>query len=230
MVLLIHRNQENAESVSEIFHYMGVVSVSATPMEALSIISPNLHAVIIIEPELLPDIRDYVKRLKRYAYSTPVYALTNLTGEFDNHGFDHVFPNSGYSSTLLIQMAKLNRAAGIPVAGIYMLAGINASCDRRMVTFLDKPIPFTRTEAMILRYLIASYPEPKSADLILENAFKKSKHPEPSAIRTHVSLMNKKFRKYTNRTLILSVPGKGYAVYTPELVEKLAKQAVANQN
>ena len=114
-------------------------------------------------------------------------------------------------------MAKISKSRGLLPAGIYKLAGINASCDIKSVTFLDEPVHFTRTEAMILRFLISTYPTPCSPDSIIEHAFRSGKHPEPSAVRTHISVMNKKFRAATGRTLFISVAGEGYVVSTPEL-------------
>ena len=43
--------------------------------------------------------------------------------------------------------------------------------------------------------------------------------PEESGIRTHISIMNKKFREITGRNLTVLTPGEGYRVLTPEIAE-----------
>ena len=74
----------------------------------------------------------------------------------------------------------------------------------------------TRTEAMILRYLIARYPQPVSCKEIVKYAFRQSRAPEPSSVRTHVSLMNKKAESTIGKKIITFVPRRGYIVITPE--------------
>ena len=79
---------------------------------------------------------------------------------------------------------------------------------------------------MILRYLIAYYPTPQSAKRIVKYAYKPTKKPEISSIRTHISVMNKKFRELTGRNLLLSLDKEGYVVSTPELVKTLTEKHV----
>ena len=74
---------------------------------------------------------------------------------------------------------------------------------------------------MIVKYLIRTYPRPTSAEEILRYAYRESRTPEISNIRTHISIINKKFRKLTERNLIEMSFGKGYRVLTPEVAEAL---------
>ena len=103
--------------------------------------------------------------------------------------------------------------------GSYSLAGIDAGCDLRLPTYFDKEIPLTKTETMILRYLIRIYPRKAKAVEILCHAFKSGRDPEVASVRTHISVMNKKFKKEFGKNLISSFEGGGYTVLTPEYSE-----------
>jgi DNA-binding response OmpR family regulator len=71
---------------------------------------------------------------------------------------------------------------------------------------------------MIIRYLIRTYPNPTSAQKILKHAYKASKQPDVSNIRTHISVINKKFRTVAGRSLIEMHENLGYRILTPELM------------
>ena len=72
---------------------------------------------------------------------------------------------------------------------------------------------------MILRYLIRSYPVPQNAERILKYAFKPTRAPEAASIRTHLSIMNKKFEKSIGRKMISLEPHRGYIILTPEYIK-----------
>ena len=92
------------------------------------------------------------------------------------------------------------------------------------VNYFDTRINFTKTEAMILRYLIRSYPLPKNAESILKYSFRPSRTPEPASIRTHISIMNKKLEAATGRRMIILEPGRGYLITTPEYAKIKAER------
>lgn len=219
MVLIIDTAKRNARAVSDIFYYMGILSYAVTPAEALSEASTEYKAALILEPENLPDVEDYVKRLKSYSYKLPVFAITDselprsTLDLFDGH-----FKDSMYSSEIAEGIITYQAQRGLPIIGCYRLAGIDASCDINDISAFGKSLGFTKTEKMILRYLISSYPTPKSAASILKYAFKPSRKPEVASIRTHVSVMNKKFRQIRGRNLFLGIPAAGYVVSTPEIL------------
>ena len=75
---------------------------------------------------------------------------------------------------------------------------------------------------MILRYLIRKYPLPSSSDEIIKYAFRSTRAPEASSVKTHISLMNKKLESQIGKRMIEFVPKKGYIIITPEK-EKIGK-------
>ncbi|MBO5906775.1 MAG: winged helix-turn-helix domain-containing protein [Clostridia bacterium] len=219
MVLIVNRRKKDASYVSEIFHYMGILSHGATPSEALSEISLLYRAVIIMEPDTLPDACDFVSKLRSYASEVPIFALADGIDTFSHKEiFDGVYKFSTYSSILAYNIAQYSKKNSLSCVGDYRLAGINAMCDAESVTYFGEQIPLTKTETMILRFLIRAYPLPMDSESILRYAFRPSRSPEPASIRTHICSINKKFRLKTSRNVIALAPKKGYVVITPEVM------------
>ena len=222
MVLIVSSAKKKAQSISDIFYYMGVLSYAATPYEATSEISGVYRAVLVLDPEELPDADNFVERLRNYNALVPIFALSDSSNScFYHQIFDKVFESDIYSSTLVEEIVSYQSERKLPLTAHYRLAGIDASCNKAHVTVFDKSVTFTKTETMMLRYLIASYPAPQDAKSIIKYAFKPSRRPETSSIRTHVSVMNKKFREVRERNLFLNIPDKGYAVSTPEILSTI---------
>ena len=217
MLLIISQSKKNAKSVQETFHYMSILSYGATPHEALSEISEIYRAVLIINPDGFPDINDYVNRLKSYKCDLPIFALTVDDEKTIYHDiFDGIFTKNSMTPSLaskIIGYANENHRAKI---GDYRLAGIDASSNLVGVTYFDRKLSLTKTEAMILRYLLRVYPIPQSPEKIIKYSFKPNRSPETSSIRTHISIMNKKFEKALGKKMIVHAPAKGYLILTPE--------------
>ena len=218
MLLIISPSKKNARAVSDTFHHMSILSYGATPHEGLSEISGLYRAVLILHPESFPDVIDYVSRLKSYNSALPIFALTERPPALIySELFDGIFTRHTFTPALaekIISYADENRLARI---GDYFLAGFDASRNLVGVNYFYTKIKLTKTEAMILRYLIRSYPVPQSAENILKYAFRQARAPEASSIRTHMSLMNKKFSETIGRRMIVNEPGEGYRILTPEL-------------
>lgn len=213
MILFIDRSKKSAENLADMFHYMGILARGMTPSDALSEISPLYRAVVISSPSSLPSVSDYIKRLRSYSQITPIFALVSSKDDKNTaHYFDAAFESSSYSSRLAQAMINFVDTHHLPPIGSYMLAAINASVELSTAVYFDSGIPFTRTETMILRYLIRTYPTPRTAKDILLHTYKTSKMPDPANIRTHISIMNKKFRNSFNRNLIYLKPGEGYVI------------------
>lgn len=217
MLLIISNNKRIAKSIQETFHYMSILSYGATKHEAFSEISGIYRALLIVDPDSFPDINDYVNRIKSYNSKIPIFALSDSEEKtFYPDIFDKVFTRHSMTPLLaskIISYANQNNRAKI---GDYRLAGIDASSNRVGVGYFDKNVGLTKTEAMILRYLIRSYPIPQNAEKIIKYAFKSSRAPEPASIRTHISVMNKKFETTFDKRLIVHAPEKGYLILTPE--------------
>lgn len=218
MILIINKPLKDARNLSDMFYYMGVLAYAATPSDALSEISGIYRAVIIMNPNTLADKRDYVARLRSYV-SIPIFALSDTDSSEDKIIFDGVMRRGAYASTILSFIDEYSDRLGITSPGTYKLAGINASVNLYTPMYFNKALPFTKTETMILKTLIITYPRPLEAKEILKYAFKPSRTPELSNIRTHISVMNKKYREIIGRNIISLATGEGYRILTPEFAE-----------
>lgn len=221
MLLIINPSKKITRSVSETFYYMGILSYGATPTEGLSEISALYRAVLIISPEDFPDVSDYVKRLKAYKADIPIFAVCGKENSYIFADiFDEVFAKPTFSASLaerIISHANKRKFARI---GDYRLAGLDASADFPVPLYFDSKVRLTKTETMILRYLIRSYPLPVNSTNILKYAFRPSRAPESASVRTHISIINKKFEDQAQRRMITLIPHEGYMILTPELVAK----------
>ena len=220
MVLIISASKKKAQVISDIFYYMGVVSYAASPKEALSEISSLYRAALILDPEELPDEESFAEKLRSYASGVPLFAISD-SEKYNADIYDGRFKNSIYSSTLVEEIVRYQNERKLPLTAHYRLAGIDASCDSERVKVFDKATSFTKTETMILRYLIAAYPSPQNAKSIVKYAYKPTKKPELTSIRTHISVMNRKFRELTGKNLFVGIEKEGYAVSTPEIINSL---------
>lgn len=219
MLLIISKNKKNALDIAEVFYFMGYLTHGTTHTAALNEISTRYRAVIIANPEALPDIADYVHRLRSYTASVPVFAISakEPDGKLEML-FDKVYKNGTFSPTLASGISAFLDQRDMEVIGDYRLNGIDASVNRAGVYYHSTRLDFTKTEVMILRHLIRSYPIPQDTRSILKYAYRPSRCPETAGVRTHVSIMNKKFREKTGRNLFMTVPGKGYVILTPEIM------------
>lgn len=220
MILVISKSQRASRSITEMLYFMGIPSYTATPPTALSEISPIYSAIILVSPESLADKRDYSQRLRSYA-DIPIFALTEKESYEDKFIFDGVINGNHYASKILKRIVEFCELNGRKAPGIYKLAGIDASIDVNLPTYFEKPIQLTKTESMILRTLISIYPVHTDSESILKYAFRQTKLPEKSNVRTHISIINKKFREVTGRNIISSTPSVGYRILTPEIIEAL---------
>ena len=225
MILIIDKQKKIATSLSDAFFNMGILARGCTPNEALSEISEIYRAAVITSPNSLADIRDFTERMRRYASGVPLFAVaTEEEKQEYSPLFASVFIKGSYASRIAEGVIKYTEENGLPTPARYTLAGIDASADLSTPTYFWTALPFTKTETMILRFLIRSYPNPISADKILEYAYRPSRVPDIANIRTHISVMNKKFRMITGRNIIEPVFNAGYRLITPEFAEASGKR------
>ena len=228
MILVIDKHKRAARNLSDALSYMGFISVGLTPSEALSEISTIYRAVIITSVEALPDAEDYVRRLRSYASIVPIFAIFDSP---ENNKYSHLFSASfkrgTYASRLAESIILHCDDMDLSLPGHYALAGLDLSVDLRTPMYFFTPLPFTKTELMILRYLFRIYPATARSEEILKYAYRPAKRPDPANIRTHISIINKKFKAITGRNLVYQVFGKGYSILTPEVMEKFNSEETA---
>ena len=212
MILVINKSRREAAIYADMFHYMGILSLGVCPEDAYSEIGIEYRAVLVVHPELIPDFGSYVKRLRQYAKIIPIFALTkNCTREMMKV-FDCILDTDIQSSTFIKRLADFCRENSLPYSGSYLAAGIDASADSENVYFGNREIILTKTEKMVLRVLVRSYPRTVTPTSILKHAFRQAKAPLVTSVRTHISQINKKFRNAVNITPIKCDEGRGYVI------------------
>ncbi len=219
MLLIVSRKKNAAQLIAEMIRYSGVLCYASTPSEALSEISTMYRAVVLLDPEELPDAEGFVKKIRSYLSSIPIFALYEDKDFPAFPYYDASFSAATYSASFLNKLIDHSRAKNLKCIGDYRLAGINASPNLSSIVFFNECLKLTRTEAMILRFLIRSYPTPQKSKNIIKYVYKPSHAPEECSIRTHICSINKKFLPFVGFNLIKAIPSSGYIIYTPELRE-----------
>lgn len=221
MILVIDKSKSDAVNLSNLFYYMGILSEGLTPNEALSAVSPLYRAIIFNSPDRHADLFDYILHLRKYAVGIPVFAICEDKAKYEEY-FARIYSRKELGSSIAYEIASYCEENGFPVPGHYTTSGFDASFNSRSSYYYNDTLPFTKTENMILKALIRAYPMPLSPNDILKYSYRSAKRPEPSNIRTHLSIMNKKFLALTGRNLVFTSFGKGYALLTPEGIEAKA--------
>ena len=227
MILIIDKNKKRRDTISDIFHYMGILSYAIEPERAYSEISADYRAVLISEPRDFTDAPDYIKRLRQYCGITPIFTISDEEPDgYINELADMTFSGNISSSVLVNSIIDYQEQRNLPSLGKYLLMGLDAGCDLGEVRYMSHPLSFTKTETMILRYLTITYPRYADYRDILRHCFRSTRSPEPPSIRTHISIINKKFRLHKGRPLISSNPGEGYIIATPEVINGALKNLI----
>ena len=218
MLLVIAKTQSDANAVSDIFNYMGVVSYGTTPECAANEISNRHRAILFVHPEKINSACDLIEIAKTYSLGSSIFAITRdpkLDASIHSH-LDALIDEGELSSKILYSIISHQDEYGRARIGAYRVAGIDASVSNSEVSYFDTPLELTRSEKMILRFLIASYPVKKSAKDILKYAFRSGKLPEESSIRAHICAINAKFNSLFGIRPITSEKGVGYYVASGE--------------
>ncbi len=219
MILIVSRNKRRANQYSEMFHFMGILSHVATPYEAYGEISLIYRAVLVLEPDTLPDPANLIAGLKCYT-AVPIFSISEEgRGDRFAHLFADAFREASFSGTVVAGMAEYSRKHRASHVGDYRLGGLNAAPDLPAVRYFDEDLSLTKTEAMILRYLIRTYPHPQKPSKILKYAYRPSRRPELSSVRAHICFINRKFRELTGRNLIGTVDDLGYTLLAGDFLK-----------
>ena len=205
MILVTDTTPSRREAFAEMLYYMGLLAYPVSPEEIFSELDKKYSVLLFCSTDGIEDAEE-MARLARERYGVTVAAL----GE--GVEFDVSFPISTYPPAVAsgISDSRIRRAQR-PI-GEYTLGELDASVSTRFTAYRGTPIELTRTESMILRYLIRVYPCPATPSEILKYAFRQSRAPELPSVRTHISVMNKKFRRAFGASLTEGSAGNGYVL------------------
>lgn len=207
MILITDSQKEIRCAYAEMFHYMGILSRTCEPKEVLRAVTGECSAVLYTSLSGREGEEEAVLE-QRTLCGLPFFAITDYPCE----AFDLTFPVDTLSSTVAREIARHQEDAGLRPIGSYLALGINASVDAAEVNYLGEPLELTKTEKMIIRYLVRAYPNPVSAQDVLRHAFRQTRLPEISSVRTHISIINKKFKGAFGMALASVENGQGYVI------------------
>ena len=216
MLLVIGKTKSEANAVSDVFNYMGIVSYGTTPDAAVYEFSNRHRALLFIHPEDISSVAELIKAARTYSLDTLIFAMRKSNEAEDSEMgdlyslFDEVLESSLLSSDILYRIIYCQREHGKVPLGTYRLAGLDASINCMLISYFDASTVLTKTETMILRFLITAFPIKRSTKDVLKYAFRSGKIPEPSSIRAHISSINSKLCNIVGKPPIISDRGLGY--------------------
>ncbi len=206
MILIINKSQKLADSVSDMLYFMEIISTPATPTEALIEYSPLYRGTILLNPRNLYDEPELIELLRGISPMTPIFCHGETLNE---EIYDARFPSSVSVSEMISEMKAYNLRHGFNQIGEY-----------ENYTVKYENCLFTRTEKMILKLFAIYGEEPLSAAKILKYAFRTSRTPDISSVRTHISIINKKCMINYGRKLISTSIDSRYKLIQKEETEK----------
>ena len=202
MLMIVSNKKSRAGTLTDMIRRTGVLCYPVTPSEVISELCPMYRAILVVEPESLFEAESFVKNVRKYNSTIPIYACYE-SKDFPNLPcFDKSFSTLTYNTTLVSRIAEQSFTSGRKIIGSYKLCGIDASADLQYVTFFENKIRITRTEAMILRLLMRTYPTPVKPKYIIKHLYKPSIAPEETCIRAHICSLNKRFFGFISGNLI----------------------------
>ena len=207
MLLILSENKTEAENLSDMMNFMGVLSFAEDIDTGFLEISEIYRAIVILSPEKIKDKEALLAGLLEF--DLPYF----FVGESEGLSARGVYlPKNLSSSEILEKITEHLKSFGTKAPGEYHLPFIDASINHSDLIYLSKKIELTKTELMIVRSLIKHYKSPLKPSEILKFAFRKRRMPDEASIRTHVSKINKKAMKISGRTLISNCDKNGYVL------------------
>lgn len=227
MLLIADMKPKRGRDLADMLRWMGIVAIASKPMDALAELKDAKSALLIVNPYELPDITDYIRRVRSYSRTLPIFAISER-GDLPEASdlFLRVFTSSIMTSTLVEGIRSQQAKMGLRPLGDYIFAGVDASCTHEEILCHGKPILMTARQKMILRYLFCTYPHRVSAQTIARHIYRPGTEPESSCIRAHICAINKKLRAVLGRPIIDSQRSYGYRILTAEVLRQREKGIV----
>ena len=222
MILIIDQNPKNSQGLSDMFAYMGILSYATSPKEALYETLSHFSAIIFSDADKIDDVNTVFK-IQNFYSNAAIFGISSLIK--NDFPFDLTFKKGTYASEIFTHITDYAKRNGLKAPGIYKTNKIDASANLSYPIYEGKTVKLTRTENFILKALILSSPDPIGANDLLKYLFKPSKIPDISNIRTHISIINKKFREQIGKNLIFH-SRLGYYFFSEEFSEEKVLQPI----
>lgn len=229
VTLFIDKSKKNSRAHAAAMRDMGMLAYGCSIREAFSEIGAKYRAIVLTSPLAISDPCDYADRLRALS-GIPVFAMYSdkdnvpLSGETEyiyKKAFDKVLNYSSPDANFVYEMALYCKSIGKQIPGDYRLAGICAVADMPSVRYFNDEVRLSKTEKLVLRYFIRTYPTISSSIDVSKYVFDFKDDGFSSRVRTHISSINRRVKSACGRKCIENVRGRGYAIITPILKEYL---------
>lgn len=221
MLLIADTKLKRGRDLADMLRWMGIVALADKPMNVLCELRHSISALIVVNPHELPDARDYISKVRSYARTLPLFAISDQSGQDElSHLFLRVFTSNIMTSTLVSVIRDEQARAALRPLGDYIFAGVDASCTHDDILCRGRSVSMTARQKMILRYLLTTYPERVSPDAIARHVYRPGTEPEDSCIRAHICAINKKIGAILGHPVIDSLRSSGYRVVTAEVLRR----------
>ncbi len=214
MLLIVSKPKIQAEDLSDMMNFMGVLSLALVPSEALFEISENYRALIVISSDKIDENIEDELLLRAKRFNIPSFMLGKCE---DGEKYNFTLRKNLSASEILDGIIEKCKGGGFKLPGEYKTEELDVSLTCREALWFSKNILLTKTEKMIVRVLLRFFPKPVKPSEILKLAFRKKRLPDEASIRTHISKINKKSMIISGRMLILNFEKLGYVLFQKEL-------------
>lgn len=210
MILIIGKNRCPVLSARDIFFGMGIITEACEPSEARDRLCARHNAVVAVGRDLGMAAAELLDIIRRARPKIPIIALREDFCSPEAVGFDAVYPGALYCALAVKRLCELAAERDLRAVGDYSLFGLSARAGER-VLFDNEELPLTKSEAAVLRTVIAFFPDTVYADVIRTLAFRNGREPSESGVRTHISAINKKLSA-AGAELSICAGGCGYTL------------------
>ena len=199
MLLILSDNKPTAETVCNMFYYLGILSFAESYGTVKAEDIRQSSAVLMLRFDI-PQALRFLSLMKETESDKPLFAccdtdiLVNTIPDLKIHVFE--------SEVSFPEIASRLIAGERSCLGKYEAAGVCADRKNACATVNGTPLRLTKTELMIVRYLCATYPLRQRAERIRSFCWRSARMPEIANVRTHISVINSKAKKALGRQLI----------------------------
>lgn len=175
----------------------------------------NSYDVILLDNILPKKLGGYVcKEIREAGRMTPIIVLSSkqevLTKvQLLTHGADDYVTKPFSFEELFARIQTVTRRPPVIEQKIIKIKDMEINITSQTITQKNKPIYLTRKEFALLEYFIKNKNVVVSRGQILEHVWDMSIDPFSNTIDTHIMNLRKKI-KDVKRTMIESIPGRGY--------------------
>ncbi len=221
MILLIDNTQKALSELSMRFYHLGLPTASVSTRGALDLLSKQrVDAVYLPHADKTAGAAPLCRRIREAFPALPL--VVGLPRERADESADKFLPF--VDNILLSPIAPIHAAETIlelcRLKGGRDLSDLHAgplllNLHLTSCCFYTFPVTVSINELLILRYLGERYPESVTAEELAKYAGNPSTKRKVGSVRMHISSINRLSRRVFGSPIILSTPGKGYAIAHP---------------